>query len=81
MGGYASCELEMGPALDLAAMADIVHGLLAGPPARLTDGHWLRAQSDAAGLGLAASGALEALRVRLSTTGATLLRTGTSLQW
>jgi hypothetical protein len=66
--------------LDVAAMAAIVHDLLAGGLSLLQDAQWLRERAEAAGLGLPEYEALEALRARLLQ-GGTTLPSGGEVWW
>ena len=70
MGMYAEAALE--PRVPVTAMAAIVRDLLARDGVRLQDDRWLRQRATLDGLGAHAYAALEALRVRLCASGATL---------
>lgn len=67
-------ELVMEPQVNVVALADIVHDLIAGGFSRLQDGRWLRERAVAVGLDRHERSALEALRARLLDDGAALLR-------
>jgi len=74
-------ELVMEPQVHVAALADIVHDLVAGGLSHLQDGGWLRARATAAGLDRDEGAALEALRARLLDGGATFLAATGLVNW
>jgi hypothetical protein len=71
-------ELVMEQRVNVTAMADIVHDLVAGAAAYLHDSRRLRERAEAAGLDAHECAALENLRARLCTGGVGLLGTTTS---
>jgi hypothetical protein len=73
-------ELTMEPQVNVTAMAEIVHDLLAGGVSRLQDGVWLRQRARAAGLAAQESAALEALRMHLAA-GRALLEAALASPW
>lgn len=65
--------------VNVAALADIVHDLVAGGLSRLQDDGWLDERATAAGLDAHERGALERLRLRLLDGSAVLLRASIGL--
>ncbi len=74
-------ELAAEPRIDIVAMAEIVHDLIAGGLFRAQDGKWLLEHSEAAALGRHAYEALQALGERLSESGTAALDGTTSKYW
>ena len=74
-------ELTTEPIVDLAAMAQIVRGLVAGGAALQRDGRWLRERAAAADLSAQACQALEAVRLKLCSAGAALLDEAAIKAW
>lgn len=71
----------MGPAINVTAIAEIVHDLLAEGSSAIQNAAWLRERAAAVGLGPHEYTALETLRIRLAAGGTELLRAAATLKW
>lgn len=77
--GELAMELQA-PQVNVAALADVIHDLIAGGLSHLHDGRWLDKRATAAGLDRHEHSALEALRARLLEGGTLTMDTPIS-QW